>query len=357
MPTDYYAVLGVARDADEKEIKAAYRRLARKYHPDVNPGDKSAEAKFKEISEAYEVLSDPEKRKLYDRFGHQWEVAKRSGMTGDGPAGGFPDDFDIEDLMRGFGGFGSVFETMRGGSGARAKSVMPRDVHMEVELTLEEMDSGAKRTFSYRVEDPCATCKGTGNVPTSRSQPCPHCNGRGTVRGLLGFAQTCPVCNGAREIGYQRCATCSGAGTLPTTRRVEVSFPPGVKEGQRVRAAGQGAGGASNRRGDLILHVRQKPHPYLTRDGDDLVTELKVDYTVAALGGKAKVRGLRGAIEVTIPPGSQCGQILRLKGQGMTRQSGGRGNLLVKLHVQIPRSVAGEEKRLLEQIAQARAKV
>ncbi|MER3466772.1 MAG: hypothetical protein C4340_06665 [Armatimonadota bacterium] len=246
---------------------------------------------------------------------------------------------------------------MREGGGARPKSAMPRDVHMEVELSLEEMDSGTKRTFTYRVEDPCATCKGTGHVPSSRSQPCPHCNGRGTVRGLLGFPQTCPVCNGAREIGYQRCTTCSGAGTLPTTRRVEVSFPPGVKDGQLVRAAGQGAGGGSGRRGDLILHVRQKPHPFLSRDGDDLITDLSVDYTVAALGGKAKVRGLRGTIEVKIPAGSQCGQILRLKGQGMTRASGGRGNLLVKLHVQIPKNVSGEERRLLEQIARKRATV
>lgn len=355
MPTDYYAVLGVSRDADEKEIKSAYRRLARKYHPDVNPGDKNAEARFKEISEAYNVLSDPEKRKLYDRFGHQWEAAKQAGVSGDGAPGGFMDDFDLEDILRGFSGFGSVFETMREG-GSRARRVMPSDVYRDVELTLEEMDSGTKRTFSYRVEDPCATCKGTGQVPSSRSQTCPHCNGRGTVRGLFGFPQTCPVCNGAREIGYEQCATCSGGGTLPTTRRVEVSFPPGVREGQLVRAAGQGAG-PPGRRGDLILRVKQKPHPFLTREGDDLITELSVDYTVAALGGKAKVRGLRGTIEVTIPPGSQCGQTLRLKGQGMTRRSGGRGNLFVKLRVLIPKNVSGEERRLLEQIANMRAKV
>lgn len=356
MPTDYYAVLGVDRNADEKEIKSAYRRLARKYHPDVNPGDKGAEAKFKEISEAYEVLSDPEKRKLYDRFGHRWEVAKRSGVDPDRGVG-FESDFDLEDLLRGFGGFGSVFETMRGGTATRSKTIMPRDVHMEVELSLEEMDAGTKRTFTYRVDDPCATCKGTGQVPSSRSQTCPGCHGRGTVRGLLGFAQTCSVCNGAGEIGYEQCSTCMGAGVLPTTRRVEVSFPAGVREGQRVRAAGQGAAGTGNRRGDLIVHVRQKPHPYLRLEGDDLLADLSVDYTVAALGGKAKVRGLRGTIEVTIPPGSQCGQILRLRGQGMTKPTGGRGNLLVKLHVMIPKTMSPEERRLLEQIAQARAKV
>lgn len=357
MPTDYYAVLGVSRNADEKEIKAAYRRLARKYHPDVNPGDPTAEAKFKQVSEAYEVLSDPEKRKLYDRFGDRWEAAKNAGVSGDGATGGFAEQFDIEDLLRDFGGFGSVFETMQSGGRSRARSVMPRDVHMDVELSLEEMDSGTKRIFSYRVEDACATCKGTGQVPSSRSQTCSHCSGRGTVRGLLGIPQTCPVCNGAGEIGYQRCATCSGGGTLPTTRRVEVSFPPGVREGQLVRAAGQGGGGSSNRRGDLILHVRQKPHPFLRREGDDLITDLSIDYTVAALGGTARVRGLRGPIEVKIPAGSQCGQVLRLKGQGMTRTSGGRGNLLVNLHVQIPRSVSGEEKRLLEEIARSRARV
>lgn len=356
MPTDYYAVLGVDRNADEKEIKSAYRRLARKYHPDVNPGDKQAEAKFKEISEAYEVLSDPEKRKLYDRFGHQWEAARRSGVDADGGVS-FGPDVDLEDLLRGFGGFDSVFEAMRGETRTRAKTILPRDVHMDVELSLEEMDAGTKRTFTYRVDDPCATCKGTGRVASSRSQTCPGCHGRGTVRGLFGFSQTCSVCNGAGEIGYQQCSTCLGAGVLPTTRRVEVSFPAGVREGQLVRAAGQGAAGTGGRRGDLILHVRQKPHPYLQREGDDLIVDLSIDYTLAALGGKAKVRGLRGNIEVTVPPGSQCGQILRLRGQGMTKANGGRGNLLVKLHVLIPKTVSPEERRLLEQIAQARARI
>ncbi|RMG25756.1 MAG: J domain-containing protein [Armatimonadetes bacterium] len=348
MPTDFYSVLGVSRDADEKEIKSAYRRLARKYHPDVNPGDKQAEEKFKEVQQAYEVLSDPEKRRLYDRYGDQWEAARQAGMSGNEAPGGVAFDLDLEDLFGHipfFGGFGG--DRRRSARAGRA----PRNVDVSVELSLEEMDKGTSRTLSYRVDEPCSRCEGRGTVSTGSVQTCPTCGGSGEV-GSFFFRQTCATCGGAGEVGAEACSTCRGTGTMPTTRRVEVTFPAGVKEGDVLRVRGQGASGSGGMRGDLLVHVKQKPHPYLRREGDDLHTDLSVDYTVAALGGKAKVNGLRGTLEVKVPAGSQCGQVLRLRGEGMTRRTGGRGDLYAKLNVRIPKTLSPDERRLLEQIAE-----
>lgn len=352
---DYYAILGIDRKADEKAIKAAYRKLARKYHPDVNPGNKDAEEQFKKVSEAYEVLSDEKKRKLYDQYGANWEAASKMGDQGPfsyQSPGGFRVDFGDGNVPP---GFETIFETVFGGGmGRNVHHAVAHDVEQSVSLTLEEVDSGAERTFTYRVDDACTTCNGMGAVRSKSDSTCPKCQGAGQVRGLLGMAQTCPVCGGVGSISSDACPTCKGQATMPNTKRVEVKIPAGVRDGSRLRVAGQGATGAGGRRGDLYVLIRIATHRRFSRVGEDLETELEVDYVMAALGGSAKVDTLRGAVDMKIPPGSQSGQIFRLSGQGITKMNGGKGNLLVRLKIAIPKSLSGEEKRLLEEIRRLR---
>ncbi len=351
---DYYATLGVKKNADEKEIKSAYRKLARKFHPDVNPDDTKAAEKFKEVSEAYEVLSDPEKRKMYDRFGSNWETASK--MGGDF-SGGFPGGVRV-DFGRA-GGFGSVFESFFGDLGggaatATTRNMAARDIEQVLELTLEEIDEGTSRTFTYQVEDACSTCDGRGMVRSSSSNTCPQCQGKGQMKGMLGFAQTCPLCGGEGTLNQTVCGNCRGSGAMPSTRRIEVKVPAGIQNGARLRISGGGAAGSGGHKGDLYVVIKQKPHPNFVRTGDDLETELNVDYTIAALGGKVKVKTLRGEGEMTIPPGSQSGQVFRLASQGMNRQSPGRGHLKVRIKVTVPSNLDKAEKELLEKIRLAR---
>lgn len=295
MPHDYYATLNIDRSADEKDVKAAYRRLARKYHPDVNPNDKAAEAKFKEISEAYEVLGDPEKRKLYDQYGSNWEHIQAGGGA----------NFDFQG--QGFGGFESIFETFLGGGprgGFRfqdAEVMQPRDVEQTLSLTLEEVDAGATRILTYQTMDAQRT----------------------------------------RE----------GVATVPTTKKVEVVAPAGIGDGKKLRYRNKGAAGANGKAGDLYVQIHWAPHEKFKVVGDHLETEVSVPYTVAALGGEVKVPTLRSTITVRVPPGSQSGQSLRLAGQGLTRYGGGRSDLLAKIKITVPRSPSDEERRLLQQIA------
>lgn len=355
---DYYAVLGVKRGATDKEIKSAYRKLARKYHPDVNPNDKGAAEKFKEISEAYEVLSDEKKRKLYDRFGANWEAAEKMGdvFTSGGAPGGFRVEYGGEGIPHGFESF---FEGFFGGGGFGTEATgraVAHDLEQTVEVTLKEIDTGTTRTLTYRVDDACGTCRGMGNVRSSTERACPQCGGSGRIRGMLGFAQTCPMCGGQGVTNYEPCPTCRGAGTLPTTRRVEVKIPAGIADGTRLRVAGGGTTGAGGRKGDLYVLVKQKPDPRFRRNGDDLETDLVVDYTLAALGGTASVETLRGKVEMKIPPGSQTGQKFRLAGQGLSRMQGGRGHLMVKLSISVPREISQTERKLLEEIVKTRAK-
>lgn len=351
MAKDYYAILGVERNADEKAIKSAYRKLARKYHPDVNPNDKKAEENFKEVSEAYDVLSDPKKRKLYDQFGSNWEAASKMGENfTSGGAPGFRVDFEQGVPP----GFETIFDIFGGGGRARTHTAIAHDVEQAVELTLEEIDKGTTRTFTYRVEDACATCNGTGSVRTSKSQPCRQCGGSGQVKGMFGFPQICPICGGQGTLDAQPCPTCKGQATLPTTKRVEVKIPAGISDGARLRVAGQGAAGSGGRRGDLYVLIREKPHAKFKRKGDDLETEVGVDYTLAALGGTTKVGTLRGTVDMKVPAGSQSGQVFRLAGQGIAKMSGGRGNLLAKLRVTVPKTLSAEEKELLQQIDKVR---
>ncbi len=346
---DYYKILGVSRNADQKEIKAAYRRLARKYHPDVNPNNGSAAEKFKEISEAYEVLSDEKKRRLYDMYGSQWEAAERMGEGFQSGAEGFWFDFGAPP------GFENLFETILGERGQTTeKHAIPRDVEQEVALTLEEIDSGTSRTFVYRVEDACDKCDGTGYSRGTRARTCPRCGGSGRIRSLLGLSQKCSFCVGTGTTNLETCSLCNGTGSQLGTRKIEVRIPPGVAEGARLRVPGGGSRGAGGRRGDLYVVIREKPHPRFKRQGDDLVLEHEVDYTVAALGGTTQVPTLRGSVEMKVPAGTQAGQTFRLANQGLPKREGGRGNLLVKIKITVPKTLSPEEKRLLEQIVKTR---
>lgn len=319
---DYYKILGVSRQATEKEIKQVYRKLARQYHPDVNPGDKTAEAKFKEINEAYEVLSDPEKRKKYDQFGENWAYADRFEGTRQGP--GAPQweyrtqevPFDLGDIFS-QSPFGDFFEGQpRGGFGTSRRPRRGQDLEHPVEVTLEEAFQGTTRLLQIQGEEACSLCQGTGRIQ----------------RAL--------------------CSTCRGTGRLPKLRRLEVKIPPGVQDGSRVRIAGAGGvGGARGGQGDLHLVVSVRPHDQFQRKGDDLYVEVPVLLTDAILGGEVDVPTLKGKIVLTIPPETQNGRTFRLAGQGMPRlNNDSRGDLLATVKVVLPSKLTEKEKEFFRQL-------
>jgi DnaJ-class molecular chaperone len=310
MAKDYYKILGVSRNADEKEIKSAYRRLARKHHPDVNPGDKSSESMFKEVSEAYDVLGDSEKRKLYDQYGEHWEHA---GNMGGGPG----PDMDFH-MGGGGGGFESFFgqffggggvegaRQQRGRGGARVRfedldAGQPKDVEKVIEISLEEIDSGTKRTLTYQTMD------------------------------------------------AQR--TINGISTVPTTKKVEVTIPAGISDGKKLRVPGKGVAGANGKAGDLYLTVKWANHPQFKANADNLEVEVPVPFTVAALGGEITVPTLRSKLTMKIPEGTQSGQSFRLKGQGITKQGGARGDLMARVKITVPKRLTESQRNLLQQLA------
>ncbi|MBS1705776.1 MAG: J domain-containing protein [Armatimonadetes bacterium] len=347
MAKDFYKILGLDRTADDRAVKAAYRKLARKYHPDLNPNDKEAENRFKEVQEAYEVLSDPEKRAKYDRFGANWD------RVVDDPSqwGGSGVNFDPGDL-------GSIFSQFFGGGGfseadvaqPRNRGAQPSDVEKTVELTLEEIDSGTKRTLTYQVNDSCKTCDGTGQVRLRQPKPCRQCGGSGQMRSVFGV-QPCTACHGRGRTDLEACPTCSGAGVLPTTKRVEVTIPAGIQEGKKLRVPGKGSMGANGRAGDLYVLVKELPHSNFKRKGDDLETEVTVPYYRALLGGEIKVDSIRpGSLSMRIPECTQSGQTFRLADQGLSLLGGKRGNLLVRVKIGIPKALSSEEKDLLKKI-------
>lgn len=317
MSKNYYEVLGIAKGADAKDVKAAYRKLARKYHPDVNPGNPEAEAKFKEVSEAYQVLSDPEKRKLYDQFGDKWQAVKEGPFsTGNVDFGGFGNT----------GGFETIFEQFFGGEsifGGFRSPVPPRDVEVVVDLTLEEIDTGTKRTLSIIAEDACMACKGAGTVQT--------------------------------QAGRGHCPDCRGKGTIPQPRKIEVRIPAGIADGKKLRVPGGGHKGSNGRTGDLYVVVRELQHPTFRRRGEDLEVEVAVPYTIAALGGEVQVPTLRSKVSMTVQPGSQSGQVYRLSNQGISTSSGKPGNLLARVKVTVPKKLSARERELLAELAQMEA--
>ena len=319
---DFYKLLGVTKKADDKEIKSAYRKLARQYHPDLNPNNPEAEKKFKEISEAYEVLSDPEKRKKYDQFGANWDQVQ--GFQGaSGPTHG-GQQVHFED-MGGFGTmFESIFENLNAGRGnpfqQQSTQLPPTNVEQQISVTLEEIDTGTKRTLTYMVNDACEKCNGSGHVLL-------------TNRGMAA------------------CPNCKGTGLTPRSRRVEVQVPAGVGDGQKLRVSKGGGRGSNNKQGDLIVLVKQVPHPKFKRIGNDLEAEIEIDYLDAALGGEAKVPTLRSSGTLKIPAGTSSGRTFRLKGQGLNK-----GDLLAKVKVTVPSELSAAEKKALESIKKARSK-
>jgi len=320
---DYYDVLGVARTATEDEIKSAYRKLARKYHPDVNPGDKSAEEKFKEINEAYEVLSDADKRKKYDELGPNWKAGQdfRPPPNWEGANVEFGDFGDFFGGGRGASGFSDFFESLFGGRRGPRRgagfAMRGQDVEAEIPLTLEEAHRGVKRTITLQVTETCPDCKGSG----------------------VKDGKTCP--------------TCRGAGAIRRPKSLEVTIPAGVREGSVIRLPGQGEPGSSGApAGDLFLRVRLQPHRLFNIVGEnDVQIELPVAPWEAALGAKIPVPTLDGPVEMKIPPGAQGGQRLRLRGQGLNRRGGGRGDEYVKIRIVIPPKLTPKEKELFEKLA------
>lgn len=348
MGRDYYAVLGVKRGADPKDIKAAYRRLARKYHPDVNPNDQTAEEKFKEVTEAYEVLSDPDKRRLYDQLGPNWENI-RSGAQSAGET--FRTGFANAD-----GFFSEIFTNLGGFGGPKTEEprvVSPRDIEKVIELSLEEVDKGAKRTLTYQSADACKTCDGRGQVAKPTSGVCEECKGSGRVRGVFGINQTCQKCHGSGAENVEPCPTCKGAGVIPTTKKVEVTIPAGIEPDKKLRIPGKGVSGTGGKSGDLYCVIKYLPDPKFKFRPDSLEVEIDVPYWVAALGGETKVPTLRGSLSMKVPAGTQGSQTFRLGGQGLAKMAGGRTDLIARVKISVPKTLTTEQRRLIEELARS----
>ncbi len=342
---DYYEILGVNRNADQNEIKKAYRKLAMKYHPDRNPGDKNAEEKFKELGKAYAVLSDPQKRAQYDRFG---EAGTRTGGQG-GFGGGFTDPFDIFREVFGGGGFGDIFGM--GGSSSRRRSTVTRgaDLQVRLKLTLEEIAKGVTKKIKIKKQEKCDTCNGTGASPGTSKVTCPMCHGRGEVayrQGFFSVAQTCQRCHGEGQIIDKPCHACHGDGRVKRESMMEVEIPAGIAEGQYINLRQQGnVGPRGGPRGDVIVIVEEKKHPDFERHGDDVIYHLKLTIPQAVLGDEIKVPTLDGKATISVPPGTQSEKILRMKGKGIPHlNSHGAGDQLIKVHVWIPTKLNNKEK-------------
>ena len=349
---DFYEVLGVSKDASAADIKKAYRKLALQYHPDQNPDDPGAEAKFKEAAEAYDVLSDDGKRQRYDQFGHQ----AFAGGAGGGGGGGFT---NVEDIFSAFGdifgGAGGAFGSMFGGGGGRRRGPRRgRDLRIVLELTLEEIDEGVTKTVALKRLDICGTCDGSGARPGTSKITCKTCGGTGQVTRSAGFfqmASPCPACHGTGEIIEHPCQDCSGSGTVQTRKEIEINVPAGVEEGVQLRVTGEGdAGPEGAPRGDLYCVIREKEHRAFQRSGPDVLTEVPFSFAQLALGDKVEIPTLRGKVEMTVPAGTQSGKVFRLRGQGLPRlESRGRGDQLVRVFCEIPNKLTDRQEEILRE--------
>ncbi|MEL6904682.1 MAG: molecular chaperone DnaJ [Planctomycetota bacterium] len=345
---DYYEVLGVSREADGSAIKKAYRKLALQYHPDQNPDDPEAESKFKEAAEAYDVLSDDEKRARYDRFGHQ-------AFEGAAAGGGFSNVEDIFSAFQDiFGGGGGGFGGMFGGGGRRRGPRRGRDLRIVLDLTLEEIDEGVTKTVALKRMDGCETCSGTGCRPGTGKTRCGTCGGTGQVARNAGFFQmatTCPTCRGSGEVIESPCQDCSGSGQRQKRTEIEIKVPAGIEEGVQLRVTGEGdAGPEGAPRGDLYCVIREKEHNVFQRSGPDVLTEVPFSFAQLALGDKVEIPTLRGKALMSVPSGTQSGKVFRLRGQGLPRMEGsGKGDQLVRVFCEIPSKLTDRQKELLEE--------
>jgi len=348
---DYYEVLGIGRDSTDQQIKSAYRKLALKYHPDRNPGDHTAEERFKEAAEAYAVLADAQKRELYNRFGH-------AGVSGAGPgAGGFdPTVFaGFEDIFGSLGdlfGFGDVF----GGRRRRGGPQRGADLRYDLEISFEESYEGAETAIQIPREESCETCSGSGAAPGSTPEVCSQCRGSGQLRfqqGFLTVARPCTNCRGTGRVISKPCQACRGAGRVGRERKITVKIPPGIATGQRLRLYGEGEhGSAGGPAGDLYVVVHVQEHSFFHREGDDLYCELPLTFPTLALGGDVRVPTMKAEEELKIPAGTQPGARFKLRGKGMPNVSGrGHGDLYAIARALVPRKLTREQKHLLEELA------
>jgi molecular chaperone DnaJ len=345
---DYYEVLGVPKTAFDQDIKSAYRKLALKYHPDRNHGSKEAEDKFKEAAEAYSVLADADKRRMYDRFGH----------AGIGSAAGFdPSVFTgFEDILGGLGdifGFGTVFGA---GNSRRGGPQRGADLRYDLEISFEESAKGTETAILIPRQELCETCKGSGAAPGTKPTTCPQCQGRGQLRYQQGFftvARTCGQCRGTGSIVANPCTECRGSGRIPKERKITVRIPPGIATGQRLRLSGEGeAGPSGGPSGDLYVVIHVQDHPFFQRDVNDLFCEVPLNYPTLAMGGAIRIPTLEGEEDFTVPEGTQSGAIFTLRGRGMPDVSGrGRGNLVVRVRLVTPKKLTRDQKKLLEEFA------
>jgi molecular chaperone DnaJ len=350
---DYYEVLGVQKNASKDEIKKAYRKLAIQYHPDKNPGDKAAEEKFKEATEAYEVLADDKKKQAYDQFGF-------AGVEGMG--GPTPHDFSqafhgFEDI---FGDFSGIFDTIFGGGtrrsgGGHGGARQGANLRYDIEISFKDAVFGTKVEIQYNKNDSCPVCNGSGAASGTGRKVCPTCKGAGQIRQSAGFfsmASPCPSCGGQGEIIEKPCPECAGSGTQKKRQKIMVTIPAGVENGKRVLIQRQGdAGVAGGPTGDLYVFIRVKPHEFFEREGEDLYCAIPISVTQAALGAEIQVATLEGkSIKVKIPPGIQNGKLLRIRDEGVP-VSGRRGNLYIKMIVQIPAKLSKRGKELMEELS------
>jgi molecular chaperone DnaJ len=354
VPRDYYEVLGVPRTAGEGDVKKAFRRLARELHPDANQGDPHAEEKFKELAEAYEVLSDAERRQVYDRYGHE-------GLRGGGYAPNFEGFGSFADVFSAF--FGGGFDAPFGGGRSRGGPAQGADVALSVTIELAEAATGLSREVAYEVEERCGTCHGNRAQPGTPLRTCERCGGSGqlqavsrTAFGQLVRAAVCDRCDGSGRIPESPCETCDGEGVVAAERRISVDIPPGIADGQRIRLTGRGhAGERGGPEGDLYVLVRVRDDERFLRDGDDLVTVIDVSAAHAALGTTMDVATLDGSIPFEIPAGTQPGEVFEISGRGMPplRGRGRTGDLRVVVNVAVPRRLSAEQRDLLERLAES----
>ena len=359
---DYYEVLGVSKGASDDEIKKAYRKLAKKYHPDMNPGDKEAEAKFKEVNEAYSILSDSEKRARYDQFGH---AGVDPNYGAGGPGGGFGGfdmgDIDLGDIFGsffggGFGGFGGSASSRRNGP-QKGESL-----RASLTITFEEAAFGCEKEINLNRTEECEACHGSGAEPGTTAETCPDCRGTGVVRvqqrtGGFAFSSTAPCsrCRGTGKIIHTPCKACGGSGSVKKTKRVTVSIPAGIDDGQAISLRGQGnAGKNGGPAGDLIVAVHVKPHPQFHRDGTTVLYEQPVTFYQAVMGAELEIPTIDGKVKYNLPAGTQTGTTFRLRGKGIPELRGrGRGDQYVTVRVQVPTSLNGEQKEALRAFAEA----